>query len=230
MMNQTLSAYEWIQRKILNGEWKPGYFISTKSLANELPFSRTPIREALKQLESEGLTSYTPGYGATVRELSSTEFQELLELRTAIEVYAAGLAAERHSPEDLAFIKVQLDELKSLCSKPSKKNSSKEQSALVHRDVAFHSGIIQATKNSLLIQEMNRLQFIFRIASNPLKSNLDKFLLPVRNSAQTYQSHRRIFMAIKSKKPDLARIEMMDHLSIYTNYIQSNASSDLYPS
>ncbi|MSU65892.1 MAG: GntR family transcriptional regulator, partial [Opitutus sp.] len=90
-------AYEYIRNKILVGEYQLGSALRTNRLATEIGVSRTPIREALRLLETDGLVVIRPRIGARVTSLNIDEFTHLCAMRLALETYAAGLAAAHHT-------------------------------------------------------------------------------------------------------------------------------------
>src|SRR4051794_19877249 len=88
-------AYRYLRGKILSGEFAPGAVLSEASIAREMGNSRGPLREAVRRLTAEGLLRQSPAGGSVVVDFSRREVAELYELREALEVYAAGKAAER---------------------------------------------------------------------------------------------------------------------------------------
>jgi DNA-binding GntR family transcriptional regulator len=94
-------AYEILRERILVGELAEGTALRQAALAAELGVSRIPIREALRQLEAEGLVTFRPHVGASVSSLSLPEIKELFSLRALIETDVLGRAVGRLAPEDL---------------------------------------------------------------------------------------------------------------------------------
>src|SRR4051794_18424985 len=86
-------AYSHIQRKILSGEWAGGSPVSELALSKEMGLSRTPIREAVRQLAGEGFLEQVAGRGIAVAQIRRSDIAELYELREAIEVFAVGKTA-----------------------------------------------------------------------------------------------------------------------------------------
>ena len=110
-------AYEHIRKKILNGEYLPGRPLMTEVLAEEIGVSRTPVRDALRKLETDGLVSIQPHLGASVKKIQLKEFRELCDLRLALESHAAGLAARNRSDADLHEIRFALEAMRRLTEK-----------------------------------------------------------------------------------------------------------------
>ena len=86
---------ENIRDAILSGDFPAGMRLTELQLADEMGVSRTPIREAIRNLEQEGLVVMIPRHGAYVADVSIHDINEVYEIRTALETLAAGLAAER---------------------------------------------------------------------------------------------------------------------------------------
>ena len=92
---------EALREAIIDGALKPGERLMEIQLADELGVSRTPIREAIRRLELEGFLIMVPRRGTYVADLSIKDINEVFEIRTALDVLAAGLAAERITEEEL---------------------------------------------------------------------------------------------------------------------------------
>src|ERR1043166_872550 len=105
-------AYEYLRKRILSGEYAPGQALMTNVLAPEIGVSRTPIRDALRQLEADGLVIIQPRLGASVKKMDVKGFRESCELRLALESHAAGLAARNRSDVDLHEISLALEEMR----------------------------------------------------------------------------------------------------------------------
>ncbi len=133
-------AYNYIRKKILCGEYPPGHALMTEMLASEIGVSRTPVRDALRKLETDGLVIIQPHLGASVKKMEVKEFAEMCDLRLALESHAAGLAASNRTEADLREIGFALEAMRRLTER--KAAASKERSfagrELVREDVHFH--------------------------------------------------------------------------------------------
>ena len=96
-----MHAYDRIRRSIVEGHLRPGQRLIEQRLAEELQLSRTPVREALRMLQSEGLVQFQPNRQARVRSISIDDLRDLYDLRSRLEGMAAELAAERATIEQL---------------------------------------------------------------------------------------------------------------------------------
>lgn len=213
-------AYEYIRKRILNGTYAPGHSLSAKTLAEEVGLSRTSIREALRQLEVDGLVSIVPHLGAKVKAMGLTELSELCELRLALESHAAGLAARNRTAADLHEIKFALQEMHSLTA--AIVAAEQEQPELIEhlmsQDVRFHIAIISGSKNELIKREILRFHLINRIVSNALStsesgedSREKKQEKDIRRRAWMV-SHQAIFEAIEQQNVTAAKSEMERHI------------------
>lgn len=98
------TAYDEIRRAIVEGRYRPGQRLIEERIAEEFDLSRTPVREALRRLEAEGLVQSVPNRGAVVRDVSVEDIADLYGLRARLESYAAELAAERIEPDQIKLI------------------------------------------------------------------------------------------------------------------------------
>lgn len=93
--------FETLRKAIVSGDIKPGERLMEVSLANQMGVSRTPVREAIRRLEAEGLVTMTPRKGTHVSELSVKDIMDVLEVRTVLDKLATELAAKRMQPAQL---------------------------------------------------------------------------------------------------------------------------------
>ncbi len=95
------SVYLWIKNAIIQGDFKPGEHIAQESLTKKLGVSRTPVRDAIKRLEAEGLLITKPHCGAVVFQLSKEHLTEIYEIRILMEQYCAARSCIKASDEDI---------------------------------------------------------------------------------------------------------------------------------
>jgi DNA-binding GntR family transcriptional regulator len=208
-------AYDYIRKKILSGEYASGKPLMTEVLAKEIKVSRTPVRDALRKLETDGLVTIRAHLGANVKVMHLKEFRELCDLRLALESHAAGLAAINHTVSDLREIQYALEAMRRLTEQII--NAPQEQpvlSELVREDVRFHIAIMSAAKNELMKKEILRLHLINRVLTTPAipgqtvtpKAGSDKR----RRAVMTM--HDDIFAAIARSDAAAAKQKMEFHL------------------
>lgn len=210
-------AYDYLRKRILSGEYPPGMALMTNALAPEIGVSRTPIRDALRQLEKDGLVTIQAHAGARVKQMDLKEFREMCELRLALESHAAGLAARQRTEEDLQEIRFALEAMQTLTDKViDHPKDTRLMQDLVREDVKFHLAIMTAAKNELMKKEILRLHLINRVVSAPVGGGaastpqVDKQEAAKRR--EILASHLEIFTAIERGDAARARKEMESHI------------------
>ena len=159
-------AYEYIRKRVLSGEFPPGFGLMTNALSEEIGVSRTPVRDALRQLESDGLVSIEPRIGASVKEMSLNGLRDMCGLRLALESHAAGLAARNRNESELQEIAIALEEMRRLTDHIVHNDDGNHAlPGLVREDVRFHLAIMAAAKNDLMKKEILRLHLIQLVVS-----------------------------------------------------------------
>ncbi|MEO7597930.1 MAG: GntR family transcriptional regulator, partial [Opitutus sp.] len=159
-------AYNHIRKRIVSGEYPPGHPLMTELLANEIKVSRTPVRDALRKLETDGLVTIQAHLGASVKKMLLKEFREMCDLRLALESHAAGLAAMNRTEADLSEIEFALEGMRRLTVQISGVDDEHPLiSDLVKEDVRFHIAVMTAAKNDLMKKEILRLHLLNRVVS-----------------------------------------------------------------
>lgn len=143
-------VFNTLRQGILTGELEPGERLMEIHLANRLGVSRTPIREAIRKLELEGLVIMIPRRGAEVAQISWKSLKDVLEVRRALDVLSIELACDRITEEEI-------HKLEEACENFKKQAQIKDLTAMAHADVALHDIIFQATRNDRLQQLVNNL-------------------------------------------------------------------------
>lgn len=143
-------VFNTLRKAILTGQLKPGERLMEVHLANRLGVSRTPIREAIRKLELEGLVIMIPRRGAEVAQITEKSLNDVLEVRRALDVLSVELACERITEEEMAALKKACDDFE-------KATKGKDASVIAKADVALHDIIVQATGNQRLQQLVNNL-------------------------------------------------------------------------
>ena len=143
-------VYNTLRQAILRGELKPGERLMEIQLANKLGVSRTPIREAIRKLELDGLVLMIPRKGAEVADISEKSLRDVLVVRKALEELAVQLTCEKIG-------KAQITELKGAAKEFEKISKSHDVTQIAEADVRFHDVIYMATDNQKLIQLLYNL-------------------------------------------------------------------------
>ena len=145
-------VFNTLRQAILRGEFKPGERLMEIQLANKLGVSRTPIREAIRKLELEGLVIMIPRKGAEVADITEKSLRDVLEVRKALEELAVQLACEKITQEELEELEKAGENFKKVLKR------SKDITEVAEADVRFHDVIYMATDNQKLILLLNNLR------------------------------------------------------------------------
>lgn len=143
-------VFNTLRQAILTGELKPGERLMEIHLANRLGVSRTPIREAIRKLELEGLVVMIPRKGAEVAQITEKSLRDVLEVRRTLDALSAELACKRISDSEK-------EELKEACQRFEEATQNGDAKTIAMADVALHDIIVAATGNKRLIQLINNL-------------------------------------------------------------------------
>ena len=144
-------VFNTLREAILKGELKPGERLMELQLAAKLGVSRTPIREAIRMLEQEGLAVTIPRKGAEVAKMTEKDMEDVLQIRDALDELAASIACEQMTKE-------QLDTLTETMHEFEESTKSKDLKKIAAADVQFHDIIYQATGNPKLVNMLNNLR------------------------------------------------------------------------
>ncbi|NLC69269.1 MAG: GntR family transcriptional regulator [Clostridiaceae bacterium] len=194
-----VKIFKKLQNDIINGKYQPGEYIMETKLASELGVSRTPIREALKQLELEGLVKSEPGKGVVVQGISSKDIEDIYTIRMVIEGLAARWAAQNITGEELEKLReiLEMEEFYTM------KGESVHN--LIRLDSRFHDVVFKASKSRPLIYILSNFHHYAQRARN---ASLRK---PGR-AEKTLVEHRAIFQALSARDPDLAERLTTEHV------------------
>ena len=144
-------VFNTLRQAILKGELKPGERLMEIQLANTLGVSRTPVREAIRKLELEGLVLMIPRKGAEVAEITRQDMEDVLEVRTALEELAVKDACDHITDAQLSELKKASNEFKKALLE------GKDLVTCADADMHFHDVILSATNTRRLIQMLNNL-------------------------------------------------------------------------
>lgn len=140
-----------LREAIIIGELRPGERLMEVQLAEKMGVSRTPVREAIRKLELEGLVDMIPRKGAHVAELSVKDIMDVLEVRASLDGLATALAAERITDDELKELKFINSQFSSYIEKENLNGSIK-------KDAEFHDIIYKASRNDKLQSILNNLR------------------------------------------------------------------------
>lgn len=194
----TAKVLKRIRDDILEGRYTTGDFLVETKLAEELDVSRTPIREALKQLELEDLVVSIPNRGVMVQGISARDADDIYTIRYLLEGQAAYWAAERIDENHLS----RLTEIMELMEMYTRKNDA---SNLARLDSEFHDVIFSASDSRILHHILTSLH------QNTLRTRRSSLNSPERSS-KSLGEHRTIFEAIEQHRCDDAKALMKAHV------------------
>jgi len=212
MSSDTLreQAYRYIHDKIASGLLSGGSIVSEQSLANEMGISRTPIREAIRQLIMEGLVEQVPRYGTIVRIPDRRELIELFEVREALESYAAAEAARRIAAEDLDVVARLFRQMRLIAREYRASGATVLEGTPLRQflvaDMGFHMLLIRATANRRMMKIISDMGVLVRIFGHRRQVHTADVVL------RTCRYHQRILRAVEKHDADAARDWMVRHL------------------
>jgi len=142
------TAYDTLHASIREGVFRPGDRLREEDVAERLSLSRTPVREALRRLEADGIVEHRPRQGAVVRQLSHTEVVELYEMRVVLERTAAEMAAKHGTS-------AEFDALDDLNAAIAEERNNASKAAAINQD--FHQSLYLACRNRFLLESARAL-------------------------------------------------------------------------
>lgn len=191
-------VFNTLREAILKGDLKPGERLMELQLASQLGVSRTPIREAIRMLEQEGLAITMPRKGAEVAKMTLKGMEDVLEIRAALDELASQLACERITEEQL----VRLEENKKAFEEILKTENVK---AIAEADVNFHDVIYEATGNPKLVGMLNNLrEQVYRYRVEYLKN--------VNNYPILIKEHEDIYQSLLKRNKEEATLSIREHV------------------
>lgn len=199
-----MSAYQQIRQGIVEGVYRPGERIVETRLADDLQLSRTPIREAIRMLQSEGLVHSLPNRGATVRALTAEDIGDLYEVRGRLEALAGELAARRATAEQIDRLGAA-EAAFAAAVRNMDINDIEAIRTVFRLNDDFHAIMLEGAHNGRLAQTL------IRTVDHPLVFQAFRhYNLPaMRRSAQF---HRLIFEAIRAGEPARAANLVLEHV------------------
>lgn len=195
-------VYCQLKQRILLGELEPGTALQEKGLADEFGVSRTPIREALIRLESDGLVRIVPKQGVYVSEITHKSFRDAYEIRYLLIAVAGKLAAQRMTNEELDRLETIVDRLK----------GETEIKSIQALDMEFHDNLNCSSHNGLLAETLQRLRSYMPRIWVTTFADSEYF-------SQTIEEHQKIWKALKERDGDEAGKLLQSHIGRYREYV-----------
>jgi DNA-binding GntR family transcriptional regulator len=194
---QSAVCYEYLVSKMQRGELVSGMSITEQGVADELGISRTPAREALRRLESDGLVVSEPRFGMKVKELGYIETLELYEAREALEMAAMEICAEKISDIEIAELEILQEQMV---------GSIKDPSRMASLNYAFHKALLNAVKNRYLTMSFEAIHKTIAILGPTTLMNTER-------AEESLIEHQDLIQCLKRRDREGARKIMGRHLS-----------------
>ncbi len=185
------SVFQVLRESILNQTFRPGERLNIKELADKLGTSRTPVKDAINRLASEGLIELRPRSGTFVAELSPDDITETFEVRLGLECLAAEIAIERATPETI----LKLKELVAAMEIPV--TNQRERAYHEQKNTEFHSFIVEMSGNRKLIEVYRSINAHVKFARIHYPADTLAYHLEAEK-----RDHREILDALESKDED----------------------------
>lgn len=194
-------AYTRVREMIVSGELAPGSVIHEGDLCERLDISKSPLREALRQLHQEGLIDTVSNKGSRVATLSEQDIDEIYQLRSYIEAMAVRLACDKRTEADISALREGIRTLDAI-------KSSGDLRAIAEQDIRFHLHLAQIGGNRRLIRIQENLQ------TEMLRLVMRQFVdWGDAAESDAVRRHTAIVDAIEANDPDAAEREMRAHIA-----------------
>lgn len=191
-------VFHTLREAILKGDLKPGERLMELQLAAKLGVSRTPIREAIRMLEQEGLAVTVPRRGAEVAKMTEKDMQDVLQVREALDELAASIACE-------LITEAEMEQLEQAAADFETATETKDVKRIADTDMVFHDIIYHATRNPKLVNILNNLReqmYRYRV----------EYLKDEENYPVLLKEHREILAGFKERNTGMVTDSMRKHV------------------
>ena len=202
-------AYRLIKEKIITLELSPSSVIDEQSLRDQLGVGRTPIREALQRLDSEGLVTIVPRRGTFVADISVTDLQKIFELRIILEGFCARMATQRITGDQISSMEKVLRGLNGL-----EQMEEGRAIALMGIDRQFHELLYRAADNEFLADTLGRFYDLSLRLWHLVLNRLE-------NVHQSVEEHREVMEALKAGDEAKAEALVQRHVAQFQEKIKT---------
>lgn len=200
-------VYEQLKMRIMTGDITPGTRMMEVSLAERMGVSRTPVREAIRKLEKEGLVVIEPRRGAYASEISLSDMVDVMEVREELEGLAASLAAKRITEEEI-------EELKGITEGYKKAIEDGDTEKIIHYDELFHKTIISFSGNKTLIKLSEMVQELALRFRYLYYDDFSRYKnMPIQ--------HTKVIEALETGDSEAARAAANDHVRMLKEFVVS---------
>jgi DNA-binding GntR family transcriptional regulator len=205
-------AYLHLRKRLLSGDLRAGTQLSEPDLAKQLGMSRTPVREALRQMENEGLLDYAPRFGAMVRVPDRDELGEMYAVREALESYAAAEAAQKISPPDLEKLEGAFQQMCDIASTFGDSGNTvldgDHLRDFIQADLSFHKIVIAAADNRYMSKILDDTRLLVRVFTATFwRYNAEKL-------SEAIRFHQRLLTAMQVRDSESARLASIEAMRV----------------
>ena len=200
-------VFNTLREAILRGDLVAGERLMELQLAAKLGVSRTPIREAIRMLEQEGLAITIPRKGAIVARMTEKDMQDVLEIREALEELSVQVACDKITDGEIVQLRKNMENFEQALK-------SDDLKKMAQADVEFHDVIYQATDNPKLINMLNNLReqmYRYRV----------EYLKDPQNHEQLLNEHEAIYQGIVKKDKDAVTAMIRKHISNQVDVVKN---------
>lgn len=205
-------VFQTLREAIITGSLKPGQRLMEVQMAESMGVSRTPVREAIRKLELEGLVMMIPRKGAYVTDVSIRDITDVLEIRAELEGLASSLAAERITQDELEHLELVLYQF-------NKAIECGDVEKLIEKDVEFHNIIYNASRNQRLVAIVNSLR-------EQVQRFRVMYFNEVQKSPKIVAEHQEILDAIAERNVDKAQSVARKHIQNAELFILSSIGEE----
>lgn len=195
-------VFQTLRTAILKGDLKPGERLMELQLASKLGVSRTPIREAIRMLEQEGLAIIIPRKGAEVARMTEKDMEDVLQIRCSLEELAVRLACQNITQMEMQELRVAMEQFQ-------EKTTTEDIAAIAQADVNFHDVLYKSADNPKLLGLLNNL-----------REQMYRYRVEYLKNPSIYQQliteHRQLYETVKMQDAEKAAAYTRMHLENQT--------------
>lgn len=206
MTTRKTAAYNFLREAILNRRYAPGQVLIEETIATELGMSRTPVREAIRELSREGLVGTSPNKRAVVRSLTTRELMDIFDIKVRLEGLCAARAAERSGPVTAAKL-VEATRAMDVAAR------ARDKQAYLRADEAYHAAVYEGAQNERahqIVADLNAQWHRMRAGMAAIESRMETAV----------DEHCRIAEAIGAGDANAAENAMRVHLENLRSEVQ----------
>ncbi|HJV26067.1 MAG TPA: GntR family transcriptional regulator [Aromatoleum sp.] len=189
---------ERLRQRIFSHELQAGTWIDEQALADDYGISRTPLREALKVLASEGLVTLKPRRGCYVTEISERDLDEIFSVMSLLEGQCAQISTKKATDADL-------DRLRQIHAQLEEAAKKEDINGFFEANQAFHTALQEIADNRWLLHCIEDLRKVIRLSRH-------HSLFSEGRLEQSLEEHRGILAALTGREPDTAELRMREHI------------------